>query len=135
MADAYDLLRQSTSDAKRRALYDTFDIPNVVNYLAISLVLRHSDQGWHNFYVAHQADTTGRISMHPWDLDLTWAFSISACRDDDLIPFEHGQELYAVAQQPKAFAELDGGHNDAFLVSNARYREATASRRAAGSDP
>jgi uncharacterized protein len=32
---------------------------------------------------------------------------------DDLIPFHHGQRLFAAANEPKLFCELEGGHNDA----------------------
>lgn len=34
---------------------------------------------------------------------------------DDIIPFEHGQALFAVANPPKQFLELAGGHNDGFI--------------------
>lgn len=40
---------------------------------------------------------------------------------DRVIPFEHGQQLYEEAHDPKAFLEIEGGHNDGFLVSSARY--------------
>lgn len=45
-------------------------------------------------------------------------------KNDEVIPFEHGRRLYTAAAQPKEFVELRGGHNDAFLVSAARYRNA-----------
>lgn len=35
--------------------------------------------------------------------------------EDDIIPFEHGQALFAVANPPKQFLELAGGHNDGFI--------------------
>ena len=44
-------------------------------------------------------------------------------RDDGLIPFEHGRQLFAAAGEPKAFVETRGGHNDGFDVSVAEYRE------------
>ena len=34
---------------------------------------------------------------------------------DDIIPFEHGQALFAAANPPKQFLELAGGHNDGFI--------------------
>jgi fermentation-respiration switch protein FrsA (DUF1100 family) len=33
---------------------------------------------------------------------------------DGLIPFRHGQELFAAANEPKLFHELSGGHNSVF---------------------
>ena len=36
-------------------------------------------------------------------------------RDDNIIPFAHGQRLFAAAHQPKEFLEIAGGHNDSFV--------------------
>jgi len=45
-------------------------------------------------------------------------------RDDELVPFEFGERLFQAANEPKQFVELLGGHNDGFLVSGDRYRDA-----------
>jgi len=42
-------------------------------------------------------------------------------RDDDLVPFRHGQELHAAANPPKQFLEIRGGHNDAYFLTGADY--------------
>jgi hypothetical protein len=42
-------------------------------------------------------------------------------RDDELIPFHHGQALYAAANPPKQFLEIRGGHNDANFLTNTDY--------------
>lgn len=42
-------------------------------------------------------------------------------RDDEIVPFRHGESLYAAARAPKEFLEIRGGHNDGFLVSGAQY--------------
>lgn len=42
-------------------------------------------------------------------------------RDDEIIPFSHGQALYAAAPIASALLELRGGHNDGFLVSKDAY--------------
>jgi hypothetical protein len=44
-------------------------------------------------------------------------------RDDEIIPFAHGQRLFAVANEPKQLLELLGGHNDGFLVSRQAYMD------------
>src|SRR3990172_9325277 len=44
-------------------------------------------------------------------------------RDDEIIPFTHGQRLFAVANEPKRLRELRGGHNDGFLVSRHAYMD------------
>ena len=45
-------------------------------------------------------------------------------RDDEIIPFEQGERLYALANEPKQMLVLEGGHNDGFHVSRDRYRPA-----------
>jgi fermentation-respiration switch protein FrsA (DUF1100 family) len=45
-------------------------------------------------------------------------------RNDEIIPFTHGRQLYADAREPKEFLELRGGHNDGFLVTGRRYVDA-----------
>jgi fermentation-respiration switch protein FrsA (DUF1100 family) len=45
-------------------------------------------------------------------------------RNDEIIPFEFGLELYDSASEPKEFVEIAGSHNDGFLVSDEIYRGA-----------
>lgn len=47
-------------------------------------------------------------------------------RDDDLIPFSHGNRLFEAAAAPKTFLEISGNHADGFLTSGARYRDGLA---------
>ncbi len=42
---------------------------------------------------------------------------------DDIIPFHHGQQLFAVANQPKSFLEMRGDHNSGFLMTGKPYVE------------
>ena len=44
-------------------------------------------------------------------------------RNDEIIPFEFGLELYEAANEPKKFAEIYGSHNDSFLVSGEIYKK------------
>lgn len=37
--------------------------------------------------------------------------------NDETVPFEQGRRLFNNAEEPKEFIEMQGGHNDAFLVS------------------
>lgn len=43
--------------------------------------------------------------------------------DDEIITFENGRLLFAAARPPKSFLEIQGGHNDGFLVSGVFYVE------------
>ena len=45
-------------------------------------------------------------------------------RDDEIVPFEFGVELYETANQPKELVEIFGSHNDGFLVSGEIYKSA-----------
>lgn len=42
--------------------------------------------------------------------------------DDEIIPYRHGEAIFAAAPEPKALLRLRGGHNDGFLASGADYR-------------
>jgi len=44
-------------------------------------------------------------------------------REDNLIPFEHGERLYRAASPPKDFLEIRGDHNEGFLISEEIYRK------------
>ena len=44
--------------------------------------------------------------------------------DDEIVPYTHGQALYAHASTPKRLVEMRGGHNDAFLFSKAEWSHA-----------
>lgn len=44
-------------------------------------------------------------------------------RDDEIIPFHHGEAIFAAANEPKSFLEISGGHNDAHMSSATAYRD------------
>ncbi|HSF47562.1 MAG TPA: alpha/beta hydrolase [Burkholderiales bacterium] len=41
--------------------------------------------------------------------------------NDEIIPYAHGEALYAAAASPKHLLKIHGGHNDGFLASGAAY--------------
>jgi len=41
--------------------------------------------------------------------------------NDNIIPYEEGQDIYNTAPYPKQFLKMQGGHNDGFLVSGKEY--------------
>jgi len=47
-------------------------------------------------------------------------------REDEVIPYESGQRLFAALRGPAQFLSLQGGHNDAFLTDQTRYRDGLA---------
>ena len=44
-------------------------------------------------------------------------------RDDEIIPFHHGEAIFAAANEPKTFMEIRGGHNDGHVMSATVYRD------------
>ena len=42
-------------------------------------------------------------------------------REDEIVPLELGRKIYDAASGPKEFIQIDGGHNDAFHVSEEMY--------------
>ena len=52
-----------------------------------------------------------------WISQLTCPVLIAHSPEDEIVPFEHGQQLFRSAPEPKTFLELKGGHNEVFLVS------------------
>lgn len=44
-------------------------------------------------------------------------------RDDEIIPFHHGQAIFAAAPEPRTLLTLHGSHNDAYLRDERAYIE------------
>ena len=43
-------------------------------------------------------------------------------KQDEIIPFSHGEKLFGAAKNPKQFLEIQGSHNDGFYVSDTIYK-------------
>lgn len=48
---------------------------------------------------------------------------MSHSRGDQIVPFDHGQKLFQIANEPKTFVELVGRHGSAYMETGPRYRE------------
>lgn len=44
-------------------------------------------------------------------------------RDDQVVPYHHGQKLFEFADEPKTFVELRGSHGSGFWETGAKYRK------------
>ncbi len=44
-------------------------------------------------------------------------------RDDEIIPFHHGEQLYAAARASKHFLAISGGHNSAYFLTERVYAD------------
>ena len=59
-----------TGTAERNYIGANVDLPQMINYAAVTAIIEHVDSSTKNFYLA-QDPSTGRWSMLPWDLDHT----------------------------------------------------------------
>jgi hypothetical protein len=48
---------------------------------------------------------------------------VAHSRDDEIIPFHHGEAIFAVANEPRTFLALRGTHNDTFIQDENTYKE------------
>lgn len=48
---------------------------------------------------------------------------VAHSRNDEIIPYDEGREIYDAAHEPKTFLEMRGGHNDGFLATGGDYVE------------
>ena len=67
-----------------------------------------------------------RFETRAWMKEIHCPVMILHSSDDEIVPFEMGEELYRLARAPKRFFRMQGGHNDAFLRSQPGYRRALA---------
>ena len=42
-------------------------------------------------------------------------------RDDEIVPFHHGEAIFEAALEPKSLVVLRGGHNDAYVRDDVNY--------------
>jgi CotH kinase protein/Lamin Tail Domain/Fibronectin type III domain len=60
-----------TGAAERNYLLANADLPQLINYAAVTAIIQHVDSSTKNFYLTQDPDTA-RWSMLPWDLDHTF---------------------------------------------------------------
>jgi len=53
--------------------------------------------------------------------NISYPILVAHSRQDDIIPYDEGREIFMAATQPKVFLEMRGGHNDGFVVSGSDY--------------
>ncbi|MFV1989436.1 MAG: lamin tail domain-containing protein [Acidimicrobiales bacterium] len=72
-------LAEGASAQKTDFIYRTFDVPNVVNYMAVATLIGHYDGTLRNFYL-YQNDLAPNLwSLQPWDLDQTLGKNFNLC--------------------------------------------------------
>lgn len=75
--DLVAVLNMSAGPAKTEAIYEIFDIPNAVNWMAAIYAIGHVDSRNKNFYL--ERNTDGRWMIYPWDLTNTFDINTGNC--------------------------------------------------------
>jgi len=55
--------------------------------------------------------------------DVRCPILVTHSRDDEIVPFRHGEAIFASANEPRTLLVLRGSHNDAFLRDERNYIE------------
>ncbi len=68
------LYGRGTAEEYRAFIYDNFNVPELMNYLAARAITMDADDVRKNFYMYRDTNNTGEWSILPWDKD--WTFGI-----------------------------------------------------------
>ncbi len=79
VAEISTQLATDASPQKTEFLYSTFDIPNLVNYMAVATIVGHYDGTLRNFYIYQDSSAPNLWSLQPWDLDQTFGKKFAGC--------------------------------------------------------
>ena len=69
-----DGLNAPTEQQRRIFVFDNFNLPEMMNYLAARCLLQDTDDIRKNFYFYHDTNGTGEWAIFPWDKD--WTFGV-----------------------------------------------------------
>ena len=93
-----------TGNAQRNYLLGNADIPQMINYAAVTAIIEHHDSSSKNFYLS-QDPVTGRWSIIPWDLDHTLGNGCCNVNSNFVTPAETGDNtsalMRAILAQPE----------------------------------
>ena len=80
-----------TGTAERNYLLANADIPQMINYAAVTAIIAHHDSSSKNFYMS-QDPATSRWSIVPWDLDHTYGNGCCSVNSNFVTPAEPGDK-------------------------------------------
>ena len=70
--EVVDALTSDDENVRRRFIFDNFNLPEMMNYLAARAVINDCDDTRKNFYFYRDSDGTGLWEVYPWDNDFTF---------------------------------------------------------------
>lgn len=86
---------RATGAAQRNALLASADLPQMINYAAVTAIVEHHDSSSKNFYLV-QDSVTGRWRILPWDLDHTLGNGCCNVNSPFVTPAEPGDNTSAL---------------------------------------
>jgi hypothetical protein len=86
-----------TGTAERNYMAANVDLPQLINYAAVTAIIQHVDSSTKNFYLAQDPDTT-RWSMLPWDLDHTFGNKCCFVQSNFVTPAEPGDRINPIME-------------------------------------
>ena len=96
-----------TGTAQRNYLLGNADLPQMINYAAVTAIIEHHDSSSKNFYLS-QDPVTGRWSIIPWDLDHTLGNGCCNVNSNFVTPAEPGDNTSALMRAILAAAPVAG---------------------------
>ena len=91
----------AASPSQQRWIANNVNVPELINYMAINSLIRHTDSGWHNWFVSRDTEGTGRWEMWHWDLDVSF-FNVSSDKFGDFLdPAGSNQFNQAIMAYPE----------------------------------
>jgi hypothetical protein len=84
-----------TGNAQRNYLLANADLPQMINYAAVTAITEHVDSSSKNFFMS-QDPATGRWSIIPWDLDHTLGSGCCNVDSNFVTPAEPGDNTSAL---------------------------------------
>ena len=86
---AFENALNTTNALASRRLYgfDSFDVPTMINYLAVNDLIENNDNGHKNCYIYRDTYGSGEWSILPWDQDLSFGHTWTPTQgyfDDDI---------------------------------------------------
>ncbi len=81
-----DGVARPTAAARGDYVLESFDVPKLVNYAAVTSIIEHVDSSSKNFYVYFDTEGTRRWEMIPWDLNHTFGDPCCSVVTDFITP-------------------------------------------------
>ena len=105
--DVWQLTQQidkKPNQAQRDWLMQNVNVPELINYMALNVIMRHQDSNWKNWWISRDTDGTGRWEMWHWDLNRTWINNTS--QKGPFLTADAGNRLLRAMMADSEFSDM-----------------------------